>query len=258
MLHQYSRLSLFRTAVSTSAMHYCSSKKAKRITKWIGDLDSHYSRELAPSEPPPSERDLSQVGSSHRAVSERLALKGPLAPTAQSSNASSRTASSKRAISESYSSKKPSVNEKNSGRHESRNSDSNKTSSHGHPGQNALSNQNPLSKASSKQPQSQKTPSQPAPSHLSSPRRRSSDINQKIYPSGLDPYTVALNEKLFHEHRQIEDRARKFVKVRPGESGEQYNTRMNGRVHQLDDRLVDLDMKWRMLEMEQEAGLRKQ
>ena len=75
------------------------------------------------------------------------------------------------------------------------------------------------------------------------------------YPPGLDAYSTTLNDCLFHKHREWEARERAVLECRRGESNERYDSRMNHRQKELDDKLVDLDMRWQMLEMEKAVGL---
>ena len=231
---------------------YCSPKKVKRITEWIDDLHSHYSRELAPSEPPTSERELSQIGSSHYAISERFPPRGTKIPKARSSHASCSKTSSKKAFSHQFPNN---LSPGSDDAEKPQDAASKKASAGGSSAGHRPSKPLPSTERSPQRMPSQKAPSAPVSlGPLQHPHSR-----HRTYISshpGLDPYSTALDGVLFHEHRQIEDRARVFLRRQQRESYEQYSSRINGRLSQLDDKLVDLDMKWQMLEMEKAAGLR--
>ena len=214
-----------------------SPEQAKRVSGWINDLNSRYSCELAPSEPSSFRQALSQIGSSHRAVSSRDSIPSEPRPT----HSGVREPPAHGSDTVKPSSKKPSSRHKSAASNsQSKHSTSNTTSRHGSSAE--LTPTNP--------------PSRPAASKVSSKHSSSVRSRHSANAVGLDPYSEALNEKLSHEHRQLEDRAAEFVKRRPGESGVQYDSRIQGHVRQLDEKLEDLDLRWKMLVVEKEAGLR--
>jgi hypothetical protein len=244
-----------------------------RVKTWISDLQSNYSQECPPSEPSSFRDAYSQIGSSHRALTEDTVIPERKSGVSTSIKSQSKPKSSSRSK---YSASAVALDKKVS----LRGSSSSPVTASNHGITNIQQHENLQSRGSSSSRSkiapaasrsrqgSQVTPVQPrsqsrldqatlidshASSTSSSQHRNAISKSPKAF---LDPYSAAIEQRLEQGYRQMEDETDAILRRRFHESDDMYRSRINSEIQRNRDDIADLDLRWQMLEMEKAAGRR--